>query len=249
VHTQELIARHRDHLTSLSVEGEPLSETSAHATIRNPAWFRQVTKEPTTARRRLHEQILARAEDRASHVSCDRQAIVLAGPPGAGKTGVLSQVLAARRGAQAEVGNWRTLNSDDFKDDLLEQAIADGSYEAFVKPLAVRDLEAGGERFYPRELSALVHEESSMLVRAVGVGPVVHLWAGPALAKRGAVHRGARGTGLVEDLDQTGDGTRNAREYREHAKELDVPVGPAFGWALQNLAGFHESVRVEVLAL
>src|SRR5699024_4005932 len=50
---------------------------------------------------------------------------------------------------------------------LLREALADGSYEVWIKPDAVRDLEAQGERFFPLELAALVHEESSMLAAAL----------------------------------------------------------------------------------
>lgn len=164
--TPEQVDRHRDHLARLSVDGEALSPTSPHATIRNPAWFDQVLNEPTAARDQLHRHILATARERSAHVPRERQAIVLAGPPGAGKTSVLTQVLAQRRGPESDLENWRTLNSDDFKDELLEQALADGTYEAFLKAPAVRELEAQGERFHPRELAALVHEESSLLNRA-----------------------------------------------------------------------------------
>ncbi|MDQ0729085.1 zeta toxin family protein [Microbacterium sp. W4I20] len=55
------------------------------------------------------------------------------------------------------------IDADDFKAALLRQAVADGSYESWIKPSAVRDLEAAGERFYPMEMAALVHEESSEL--------------------------------------------------------------------------------------
>jgi hypothetical protein len=43
--------------------------------------------------------------------------------------------------------------------------MTDGSYQSFLKPQEVRDLEAQGERFFPRDLASLVREESSLLAR------------------------------------------------------------------------------------
>lgn len=56
-----------------------------------------------------------------------------------------------------------SINPDDFKDELLVKALADGSYDSYLVPDEVRELEAAGEKFYPRELAALVHNESSIL--------------------------------------------------------------------------------------
>ncbi|MDH6238461.1 hypothetical protein H4V99_003267 [Cryobacterium sp. CG_9.6] len=60
---------------------------------------------------------------------------------------------------------WLTIDADDFKHALLQVAIDDGSYEAFLKPALVKDHEAAGERFFPLELASLVHEESSELAK------------------------------------------------------------------------------------
>jgi len=85
---------------------------------------------------------------------------VLAGPPGAGKSTVLrTEVLGADQAA------WLTIDADEFKRALLREAIADGSYDAFIKPAQVKQREAAGERFFPLELASLVHEESSMLAK------------------------------------------------------------------------------------
>src|SRR5690606_11224192 len=56
---------------------------------------------------------------------------------------------------------------DEIKTQLLDAAAADGSYETFIKPPAVRELEAQGERFFPLDFAALVHEESSVLAKVV----------------------------------------------------------------------------------
>ncbi len=53
------------------------------------------------------------------------------------------------------------LDVDDIKQNLLSIAESDSSYESFLKPPEVRRLEEAGERFFPLELSALVHREAS----------------------------------------------------------------------------------------
>lgn len=86
---------------------------------------------------------------------------MLAGPPGAGKGRVADTVLGADR------DQYVNIDADEFKKLLLREAMADGSYEEWIKPPEVRDLEEQGERFYPLELASLVHEESSMLARSL----------------------------------------------------------------------------------
>lgn len=90
-------------------------------------------------------------------VRAESRALVLAGPPGAGKGGVASAVLGPER------EHYVNIDADEFKKLLLREAIKDGSYDSWIKPLEVRDLEVKGEQFYPLELASLVHEESSML--------------------------------------------------------------------------------------
>ncbi|OOP62739.1 hypothetical protein BMF89_08365 [Arthrobacter sp. SRS-W-1-2016] len=45
------------------------------------------------------------------------------------------------------------------------KALADGSYDSYLVPDEVRQLEAAGEKFYPCELASLVHNESSILAK------------------------------------------------------------------------------------
>ncbi|WP_185038646.1 zeta toxin family protein [Rathayibacter sp. PhB127] len=92
----------------------------------------------------------------------DREAIFLAGPPGAGKTTALDELLASTRTTAAD---WRILNADDVKDLLLRRALEDGSYESHLTPPDVAAVEADGEKVWPRERAALVHEESSMVIK------------------------------------------------------------------------------------
>jgi len=154
--TQQAVAPGDDHAASLqafSRPGGPLSADSPHATINNPRWFLRRRGRPTALpiRRALHRQLLASWRANAE-VASDKRAIVLAGPPGAGKSTVLRTLLNAT-GTPAD--QWRVINSDDFKDLILRATREDGSYDELVPP-AVAERQAAGERFWPRELAALV---------------------------------------------------------------------------------------------
>lgn|GEM_PF-764044 len=149
---------HRETIRAFSRPGGPLDPAGPNATTANPAWFRRGNVERRTPERwALHRRLLE--ETRAEHPTArfERRALVLAGPPGAGKSTVLRDVLGLDRGA------WVTIDADDFKHKLLREALADGSYESFLKPAAVKEREQAGEPFYPLELASLVHEESSFL--------------------------------------------------------------------------------------
>lgn len=149
---------HRETVRAFSRAGGPLDPAGPNATTANPRWFfgRDVRRR-TRERRALHRRLLdeARAEHPAARA--ERRAIVLAGPPGAGKSTVLRDVLGTDATA------WVTIDADEFKHKLLREALSDGSYEDFLKPAAVAEREAAGEPFYPLELASLVHEESSYL--------------------------------------------------------------------------------------
>jgi hypothetical protein len=154
----EQFERHRAHVVQLSKPGGVLTTDSRHATTNNPLWFDQ--DGPTMQRRAAHRQIRDQWRAATPQVGHDRVAILLAGPPGAGK-GRTRDTIIEEMGSDPT--QWRIIDADDFKDHLLEQAIKDGDYDRFLKPQEVKDLEAQGERFFPRDLASLVHEESSML--------------------------------------------------------------------------------------
>jgi len=156
VTSPDAVRRHRETVSRLSEPGGPLSLGAANATVRRPEWF-SAPNRPRSARRRLHDSMLAEHRADTPGVAQERRAIVLAGPPGAGKSSVLREVL----GDDAQ--KFLTVDPDEFKAKLLRQALEDGSYEAVLKPDEVRAQEATGERFFPMDLAALVHEESSLL--------------------------------------------------------------------------------------
>src|SRR5690625_4521730 len=153
----DAVDRHIDSVRELTRRGGPLDPRGATASINNPAWFRP-DGTATSERRRLHRRIVsvlfAEAGDAGEP---DRHAMVLAGPPGAGKStlrqGPLSQ----------ELEGHVSIDVDDIKTMLLRDAVKDGSLEGFLKPEAVKNLEAQGERFFPLEMSALVHMEAAQI--------------------------------------------------------------------------------------
>lgn len=134
---------------------EVLHRDSKHSTKRNPQWWRGGM--PTPAREALHERITAELLAEVPTVEFSRLALVMAGPPGAGKGSIRRHIL----GEDEE--KFLVVDADKFKEKLLEAAVADGSFEDWIKPDEIRELEARGEVFYPLEFAALVHEESSYL--------------------------------------------------------------------------------------
>lgn len=140
----------------LSRPGHALGGNAPTSTIRNPEWW--IDDEPTPVRRKLHRRLLAEARAKAM-VEKARRAIILAGPPGAGKSTVLENELSSG------VDKFLIVDADDFKRALLREAQTDGSYDSWLVPPAIRDLEREGERFFPLELASLVHEESSYLAK------------------------------------------------------------------------------------
>lgn len=186
----------------LSKPGQPLAPNAATATMNNPAWW--VDGTPTLTRDLLHERLVTEARDAAPDVEQQRRAIVLAGPPGAGKSTVLTDVLGEHR------GKYLVIDADEFKRSLLREAQADGSYEQWIVPDAIREREAQGERFYP--LASLVHEESSYLAQALRKEAIDAL---QRVAQLGADLMLLIGR---EDVDDAVDGFRGALgvQGREH---------------------------------
>lgn len=154
------IAAHRETVRAWARAGGPLSPASEHATVNNRDWFTREPNgsvQPRAGRRLMHARLVDEYRAHFPDVRAERKAIILAGPPGAGKSTVLADVLGADRSA------WLTIDADEFKRALLTEAIKDGSYDRAILPPEVRAAEAAGERFFPLELASLVHEESSFL--------------------------------------------------------------------------------------
>ncbi|QRY42320.1 zeta toxin family protein (plasmid) [Microbacterium hominis] len=154
------VARHMDVVRELSRAGEALAVGAPTASVRNPAWW--VDGAPTPVRDRLHGRLLAEVRHRFPDVAQESRALVLAGPPGAGKSTARDAVLGG------EISRYVLADADEFKRLLLREAIADGSYDRWLMPDALRELErTADEKFFPLELASLVHAESSYLADVI----------------------------------------------------------------------------------
>ncbi|MCA4135644.1 hypothetical protein [Arthrobacter sp. M4] len=106
--TEERAAVHRAYLEALGADDGPLTARSRHATSQNPEWFNVRRGEPRLGRRQLHAEMLARFTDAHPEVRRDRKAIVLAGPPGAGKSTAQNAFI---RETRTQPGHWLVINS------------------------------------------------------------------------------------------------------------------------------------------
>ncbi|MCA4135302.1 hypothetical protein [Arthrobacter sp. M4] len=102
--TEERAAVHRALLEALGADDGPLTARSRYATSQNPEWFNVRRREPRLGRRQLHAEILARFTDSHPEVRRDRKAIVLAGPPGAGKSTAQNALIRKTRGRSPDTG-------------------------------------------------------------------------------------------------------------------------------------------------
>lgn len=156
---ESAITAHRDRVRLLSKPGHALSVQSPNATVNNREWFTRINGQYIARGKRaeLHNELKAAAVSAYPHVEQGKLAVVLAGPPGAGKGTQRPALLG-----EAEHVYLR-IDPDELKEALLIEAIRDGSYQSFIKPEVVQAAEAEGEEFFPMELASLVHEESSIL--------------------------------------------------------------------------------------
>lgn len=162
---------------SLLQELEPhLRHDAPTATVNNPEWFRFDSKGKLVAlqsRADLHNQIITEFFQGHSPAPEGQTpvAIVLAGPPGSGKSTSLHTLF--NQGDTHITGglsrnDFVVIDADAIKTALIKQARADGSLDSFIKPAVVRQLEAqAGEVFSDLDLASLVHTESSLIARKV----------------------------------------------------------------------------------
>jgi predicted kinase len=151
------IQRHIQAVRELSREGGPLAVNAPTATTSNPAWW--ADGEAAGARRETHERLIDEYRSGYPGVLRQHRAIVLAGPPGAGKSTILGKLMPP-----AERATYLWLDNDQAKAALARQAYADGSYGQFIKPPVVRDLESVHGRFLPLELAPLFHNEARYII-------------------------------------------------------------------------------------
>lgn len=139
---------HHELIQRLTASGGALSPTSPAATVNDPTRFR-APGIPTRERRQLHARILEEYFAEGPDVLRDRRAIISVGPPGAGKSSAMRQLIP-----EHEQMLWRQIDPDDFKQRILQAEISAGT---------IASLSPAGTDLPPGELAALVHEESSLL--------------------------------------------------------------------------------------
>lgn len=141
-------------LEGLSMPGGPLTINAPHSTLEDRNHFRIVRGEavPKGARRKLHTALLQAWSEATTNPGRRRRAMVFAGPPAAGKSTLM-------RALGSDASGHRRIDADDFKALLLGNAVLDDSLPAML-PESLRTVRT---QFYPLELSALVHRESTLL--------------------------------------------------------------------------------------
>ncbi|EME22631.1 zeta toxin family protein [Rhodococcus triatomae] len=141
LHSRGLIA---DQLAALSTPGQPLHTDADHNT--------SLLYAGDISRFAFRKRVISAYLERENPARGGVTAIVSAGSPGSGKT-------TALRDHVPDLNDYRILDPDIIKDDLIEQALHDGLYD----DLLARILD-DGHPLAPRELASLVHRESTQLI-------------------------------------------------------------------------------------
>lgn len=140
---RDVVARQLD---LMSAPGGLLNTASSHATVE--------LYRGSPDRAAFRAEVIERYREIQQDVAADGlAAIMMAGPPGAGKS-------TAR--AHRNVAGWRVLDADIIKTFLIERAVQDGIYTELLH-LPLPD----GRTVMPGELAPLVHQESTELLDAL----------------------------------------------------------------------------------
>lgn len=138
--------------------------SSPYASINNPRWF-DAERNPTLDRSDFHDQLISDLIEATPDVGRDKQAVVLAGPPGAGKSRIMKDDAYTANIPGYDPSKFISIDADYFKERILTRAANDGSLHRDLKPDFIHELEDSGEVFSPLEFASLVHEESSFLAK------------------------------------------------------------------------------------
>lgn len=152
----EVVERHAQALRE--VARDPLGGAKGpYASTSNPDYFVTVRGQPvpTAMRRELHRRLLDEVRGRFPDAVEGRRAVVMAGPPGAGKGYIQKNKLDGLK-------DFVVVDPDQFKELLVKHEVSVEGLAAMTPP-SMEALAAMGERFAPMEYSTLVHEESSYL--------------------------------------------------------------------------------------
>lgn len=154
-HEQE-IERHRQTLGQLNADSRAALR-GPESTVSNPAYFETipgVASRPTAERALLHKKWIAQVIESAGGGVEGGRAVVMAGPPGAGKGTVQKDLL--------KLDGFVVCDPDIFKELILEHELDSGQLELLKSP-QVKELEAAGEVFAPMDFSTQVHREAVLL--------------------------------------------------------------------------------------
>lgn len=146
---------HWHRLVNLSSADGPLGPGWTSASLAVTTWFQG--RKPLPAREGLRRQVAGLVDVETRDPKMAPAAILMAGGPGAGKSGAWSSVVTS----MAQQRKWRVIDADLIKDELLVASLRDGSFHRDLLPEAIRSLTATGAHFTPRELATLVHSESA----------------------------------------------------------------------------------------
>ncbi len=157
---------HYRHLQRLRDSGA-LSPKGPHASISNPAWFHP-QGDPAPDRQELHDAIIDSIINDVAPSPIGQQpvAILLAGPPGSGKSSARRALFDAgdeRITGGLNASDFVVIDADNIKEKLLDAADHDGSLRGFLMPTEARKLQYQGQAFSKLDFASLVHEESSMI--------------------------------------------------------------------------------------
>lgn len=210
--SDELDAR-RQRFEELSAEGGPLNSRSPQATVSNREWYGDDGR-PSPARSDLQQRIVDEFQAEARAVPTDRQAVIIVGPPGAGKSGVCDDIL---RDTGTSADQWRHIDPDAFRDRLADAMRADGSLAKVVPP------EVGPLQPSPRELSSQLFVESAKIATRAQNEAVAR---GDNLIIEGAYSDPKRLDQLVKSLEKKG--------YDVHLASVDVSPADALARTQQR---------------
>lgn len=146
---------HAELIRQLSRDTGPLSQSSAYSSLNNREWHNR-RGEPSYERRSLHKELISEALQGAD---TGYKAVMLSGPPGAGKSRARDAFLAEHSNEK-----FASLDADEFKIALLRAVGNQDEFDKHFKAPEIRELEAQGHQFFPLEFASLVHTESSRLL-------------------------------------------------------------------------------------
>lgn len=132
-------------LAALTAHGGPAGTKSPRAT------YQQFADSPSRAQMR-RDIITGYLADELAPSAGVRKAIITAGVPGAGKSTAVHTILGP------EASQYRHVDADVIKDALLDHAVATGLYADLLGRRLADDKPVA-----PRELAALVHNESTQI--------------------------------------------------------------------------------------